>query len=190
MIYYQEVQLHEEEDIAIPFLWEKLFERLHHAFVKRTKENENRSYGVSFPEYRQKFMGSQLRIFGEKEDLEILDIKGVLRNMTDYIHIGGIRPVPERQIKGYAVYQRYQPDSTVERKARRYIKRHEGITYEEACHLLTQKERKNGCPYIKMHSTSTGQSFSLFIEKKEKEENYKGNYNTYGLSHERTVPEF
>ena len=122
--------------------------------------------------------------------MERLNLSKVLGRLLDYVHCTSIRKVPERKLRGYAVYSRYQPEGSIRVKAKRYAKRHPGVTIEEAARLLQGKRKSVRLPYIQMKSLSRGGTFSLFIKKRVEEESALTECGTYGLSNNRTVPEF
>lgn len=189
--YYEEITLLPGEEISQAFLWTKVFTQIHIAFAAYQHTNGNMPFAVSFPEFKDDDPGRKLRVFGEsREELEALNLPGYLHRLTDYIHLPSIRRLPSARIKGYAIYSRYQPDSSAERKARRYAKRHEGTSYEEALELFKLKKATPHMPYIQIKSLSTGEHFSLFIQKKEVNKENKGHFGSYGLSTDGTVPEF
>ena len=77
-----------------------------------------------------------------------------------------------------------------ERKARRYVRRHEGVSYEDALGLLDRRKETYDLPFIQMKSLSTAQTFSLFIKKTPCQIEQSGTLSTYGLSDSASVPEF
>jgi CRISPR-associated endonuclease Csy4 len=191
MKYYQEITIIPSEEIPAYFILSKTFHMLHLAFVEKGQENNQFVYGISFPEYSDKGLGKKLRVFAETEDQLInLGLKEKVQDsFSDYIHITRVRPVPEDRITGYATYSRVQVDSSNERKARRYARRHEDVTPEEALALFGKEEARTNLPYIRMRSSTNQQNFRLFIKKTEKEQT-NGLFGSYGLSKTSTVPEF
>ena len=182
MKYYQEITLIPDAEIPPDFLWTKVYAQIHLAFADR----EN-----IFPEYADESMGEKARVFAPEEaDLKELDLKKALRRLSDYVHITSIREVPESKVKGYVKFARYQPDSSIARKARRYAKRHPEVTEKAAFKMLKQREEKYDLPFIQLKSLSTGQTFNLFVKKEEKKEEGQGGFTTYGLSKGAAVPEF
>ena len=190
MEYYQEITLLPCAEVSLAFLWTKVFTQLHIAFPDEKNKSEHNPYAVSFPEYRETGLGEKIRVFAEAQELERLNLSKVLGRLFDYVHCTGIRKVPERKLRGYAVYSRYQPEGSIRVKARRYAKRHPGVTIEEAARLLQGKRKSVRLPYIQMKSFSRGGTFSLFIKKRVEEESALTECGTYGLSNNRTVPEF
>lgn len=168
MKYYQEITLIPDAEIPPDFLWTKVYAQIHLAFADRENIDHKQIYGVSFPEYADESMGEKARVFAPEEaDLKKLDLKKALRRLSDYVHITSIREVPESKVKGYVKFARYQPDSSIARKARRYAKRHPEVTEKAAFKMLKQREEKYDLPFIQLKSLSTGQP-SIFSSKKKK----------------------
>lgn len=188
MKYYQEITLLPDDmGISTAFLWSKVFFQLHLVLAAEKEKRGKGIFAVSFPQYQKEGLGNKLRVFAENETaLEDLHLANVLQRFQEYVHITGVRPV--RKNHSWAVYKRYQPDSSVHQKAKRYSQRHQ-VTYEEACSLIKSK-KKEKFPYILLHSASNGQTFSLFIQKKDVDEKHIQNFSAYGLSTDSTVPEF
>ncbi|WP_293986162.1 type I-F CRISPR-associated endoribonuclease Cas6/Csy4 [uncultured Megasphaera sp.] len=188
MMFYQEITLYPSAEIPTSFLMTKVFMPLHFALASQKEKLGEGRIGISFPQYTEESLGNKVRIFSkEREILESADIPQALRFLQDYIHLTAIREVAAPRIKGYAVYRRYQPDSSRFRKAKRYAKRN-GISYEKAFKLMKTKKPRR-LPYVQLKSKTTQQKFSLFIEKIEAPA-CEGNFNAYGLSQQATVPEF
>lgn len=190
MRYYQEITLLADAEIPAAYLWTKVFTQLHLAMAAALRRDGAGRIGISFPGYGEKTLGMKLRLFAEEQEtLEALGAENALCRLQDYVHLTGVRKIPEGRLRGHAVYSRVQPDASVERKARRYARRHEDTTYEAALALLSSKAKDAALPYIQLKSLSTGEKFSLFIRRAEKEET-AGDFTAYGLSREATVPEF
>lgn len=178
-------------------LWSKLYTQLHLTLVEKKNAQNKVPFGFSFPEYffnsekQIGFIGSMLRIFGPDENpLRQLDLHKRLNNLSDYIQTSEIKTVPV-QLKSYAIYQRQQVKSNAERLARRKAKR-QNISYEKALEELKSfKDEELNFPFIQLQSSSTGgQKFRLFIERKLVEQPMLGDFSLYGLSSTSTVPEF
>ena len=157
MEYYQEITLLPCAEVSLAFLWTKVFTQLHIAFADEKNKSGHNPYAVSFPEYRETDLGEKIRVFAEAQELERLNLPKVLGRLLDYVHCTSIRKVPERKVqerKIYAVYSRYQPEGSIRVKAKRYAKRHPGVTIEEAARLLQGKRKSVRLPYIQMKSFS------------------------------------
>lgn len=194
MQFYQEITLITQAEISLYVIWSKVYTQLHLALVAI---QESGNVGVSFPEYMYKeengkafgFLGSKLRLFAQDEaTLQQLNIAQALLRFSDYVHITGIRVVPNNV--SYAVYQRYQPKSNAERLARRFIKRKPDISFDQAVEHYQDKTAQSNLPFVQFESLSSEHRFKLFIAKKQADEACNGNFGTYGLSKTSTVPEF
>lgn len=190
-VYYQEITLIPDGETPAFFLMPRVFVQIHLALGNWKNQTGSQPFGISFPQYEEKSLGVKIRIFAEsREQLEKLDIEGSLERLKDYVHLTSIRKVPVNRITGYASFSRYQPDASVEQKARRFSARHPGTSYEEALSLMKQKKEDYGKPFIHMKSLSGGQKFNLFIEKTPQAKEMRGFFSTYGLSKDASLPEF
>lgn len=214
MNYYLEITLLPNYEINLFSLWSKTFQQIHLGLVEIQDAQKRVPIGLSFPEYKmgEKFgiLGSKLRLFAADEAaLTRFDVPSRLSRLSDYVHCTGIRPVPST-VKGYAVYQREQPKTGRERLARRYAKRH-NLDYETAFNgkveLCAKHDNATECermlmsysemphktintPFIRLKSLSSGNTFCLWIKKKEIENSMNGIFTAYGLSSAASVPEF
>ena len=189
---YLDITLHRNADISQYFVLQKVFQQLHLGFVEIQDGNGVMPIGLSFPEYLFKGLGSKLRLLSVDENiLEKFNAKQRLARFSDYVHLTSIRAVPA-QASSYAIYQRQQPkSSSAYRRLVRRMSEREGITIAEATARITNfKEQQVDTPYINVCSTSSGQRFRLFIVKKTAEVSAYSGFNSYGLSHTSTVPEF
>ena len=143
MKYYQDVTLIPGPEIPLYFIWEKLYQQLHLALVEIQDENGKVPVGAGFPGYEQEppTLGNKLRLFApSRSDLEALNAEKWLSRLADYVHLTGIRPVPEN-ISRIASFKRVQPKSNNARLARRKAKR-EGISMDEALATLKKRQEK------------------------------------------------
>ncbi|OYQ85101.1 type I-F CRISPR-associated endoribonuclease Cas6/Csy4 [Wohlfahrtiimonas chitiniclastica] len=200
MQFYQEITFIVQEDISLNFIRNQAFKQLHVALVDMHNRQQHKGIGFSFPGYvfepdQGKIgLGKTMRIFAQTEaELMALNAGLWLSRLTDYVHISSIKPVPNR-VTHYAIYQRKQVKSSVERLARRYAKR-KHVTFEDAmAHLNGKTPEYCDLPYVQMKSESTDQRFHLLIHKvKVTVPTEAANFTTYGLSHHEqlsAVPEF
>lgn len=188
MNYYIEIKLQCDPEIGLGFLWKKVFTQVHLALAERSDGN----IGVSFPQYGDKLfpMGDSLRLFARnKEELEYLKIDEWMARLRDYVTISGIQKIPD-DIQEYVVFSRKQVKTGKERQARRYAKRHH-VDYAEALKHYDNMEKKVlRLPFVMLQSLSSNQEIKLFIEKRRSTTEKFGDYNSYGLSKEATVPCF
>jgi CRISPR-associated endonuclease Csy4 len=192
MKHYIEITLLPSADISRNFLWEKIFQPIHFGLVEMQSSNGTAPIGISFPEFNseRRELGSKLRIFApNKLFLEKFDADRRLERFMNYVHLTGIRQIPD-SVSEYVRYKRCQPNSSKERVARRKARR-EGIGYKEALELLEgYQEIKLKNPFITITSQSSGRRFPLFITKEETDQPIDEGFTAYGLSRKGTVPEF
>lgn len=192
MKYYQEISLLANADIAVYFLWQKVYQQIHLALVANKNDDNPSAVGVSFPEYNsaQYALGAKLRLFAEDErTLEKMECSKWLSRFKDYVHLSSIKPVPE-QIEGFACFKHIKLKGNKEKLARRRAKR-KGVTLQQAlAHFEDFEEQRSNLPYINMSSQTNGQRFRLFIERLKMENPQTGLYSCYGLSNSATVPLF
>lgn len=198
MNYYVEITLIPSVDIGVSFIMEKVFSQIHLGLVGMQNQSltNQDSIGVSFPEYdfEDHNLGSKIRLFANKQPtletfMVVLNAHMCNTNLLDYIHVTGIRGVPEK-ILSYAHFMRIQTKSSNVRLARRKAKR-SGIELEQALEILNKYEEKTtDAPFINMTSGSSKQRFKLFIEKREAYQDAYEGFSFYGLSSKSTVPLF
>lgn len=196
MKYYQEITLIPHAELALNFIWSKLYTQLHLALVALQDAQGNVPVGVSLPKYQLKAgkhvspLGDKLRVFAADEaTLQQLNLSQWLNRLLDYVHLSGIRPIPAK-VNGYAIYHRRQFKQNPENLARRRVKRKGDLSFEQAVALYEPHMVQTKLPYIRLKSLSNEQSFNLFIEKKAADEAGGFNFGTYGLSSSASVPEF
>jgi len=190
---YIEITLLPNEEIPIYFLWEKLYQQLHLAFVEIKRPDNTVSIGVSFPNYDSSLnqLGCKIRLFASStSDLEAININQWLSRLTDYIHITSIRDVPD-YVEGYAHFKRLQLKSSNGRLARRKAKR-ERISIEEAtAYFNGRKEQYSKAPFIQIKSLSSEKRYRLMIVREEADASQtESGFSTYGLSSTSSVPVF
>jgi len=200
---YVELTLLPDADIALYFLWSKVYQQIHLALVESKSSDNKTGIGVSFPKYcqdeiTQKYhLGSKLRLFAESSQaLQALNVDKWLDRLKDYVHITSIRDVPEK-IDGYAAFRRLSDKRNCERLARRRANKL-SVSYEQALdYFLNDKQRKmlerdlSVYPFIKLKSLSGNADMSLIIACEPRESLPTPNrFNTYGLSSNSAVPVF
>ncbi len=190
---YLNITLLPNADIALYFLWEKLYQQLHLAFVESQNADGKVSIGVAFPDYNieNNQLGNQLRLFSpSREVLEDLKINEWLSRMIDYVQISSIHDAPEK-IERYACFKRIQPKSNNARLARRRAKR-QGISYEEALiYFQSKEEQTSQLPFVHIKSHSSGERYRLIIAcTKAYDSKAIDGFSTYGLSSNSSVPMF
>ena len=194
MEFYQEITLLPTVEFSMYALWSKVYENLHLRLAE-VQHNESRGkIGIAFPDYRNDSdavgLGRRMRLLApEQEALEQLEIAKALHRYMDYVHISSIRRIPRNRVSGYAVYCRFRFESSRTQKARRYARRHD-ISYQEALSLFPLDRRGSEPPYLQVKSLSNGNSFRLYINKKDVDSMVFDGFSAYGLSDKSSVPEF
>ena len=191
-MYYIEITLLPTFDISSNYLLSRLFIKLHKRLTSLQNQDGSIPIGLSFPEYSitPPNIGNKIRLFTEQDILLTnLDLRSYLKSFLEYIHITGIRESP-KALSNYVQFKRVQMKSSVDRIARRKANR-KGITIEEAKRALGNlKEEMSELPFIRMRSSSSNESFFLFIERKTTDSVYPFIFNTYGLTKGGSVPDF
>ncbi len=200
MTHYRDIRLFDETEISLGFLWSKLYTQIHLALVSIKGDNDRVDVGVSFPKYGDKMflLGDTLRLFAQnKERLEALNLEHYLERLSDYLELSPIRQVPV-DVSDFAVFKRvrFKSDAQIRRLAKRRSVR-EGTSYETALKEYMETARKyeklkcdNRLPYLNVQSLSNGNRMKLFIEKVPLRESTNGDFSTYGLSDQASVPIF
>lgn len=193
---YIDITLLPSDDIGHNFLWEKVYQQLHIALVDFQKTNGHSAIGFGFPEFNgtSHRLGRKIRVFAEIEtQLEQFDIQRWLNRLEDYVHITGVRNVPE-EILGYERFCRLQVKGNPERYARRAAKR-QGISYEQALserEMMPVNNTRN--PFIWMKSLTNDNRFRLIIKQetvlKDIAEGADYQFDSYGLAKIGGLPKF
>lgn len=192
MKHYIEITLLPNPDIALNFLWEKVYQRIHLGLVDIKDNKGNVPIGIAFPEYNaaQYQLGTKLRLFAQEAGiLEQLNPRECLKHLSDYVDLTNSRAVPEK-ITGYVSYSRVQVKSNAQRLMRRSIKK-DWLSQQQAEEKLSKlSDKQTTLPFVQINSKSTGERFPLFIDCIEQSQANTKAFNTYGLSKQSTVPVF
>lgn len=217
MKHYLEITLMDTSDLGAYELWQKLYTQLHIALVDLHRHT-GVALGISLPQYRYEsgqggVLGSKLRVFAANEALlQQLDLPKWLARLQDYVHLTGVREVPQGKITGYARYSRQHLRGNLEKYARRMAKR-QGVSFEVAlqkqceqyaakhqielkqvdAHFHQSQSNAQLLPFVQLQSASTQDeaknprhTFRLLIRKTvataEQAKAGAGVFNAYGLS--------
>ncbi|MFA0180906.1 type I-F CRISPR-associated endoribonuclease Cas6/Csy4 (plasmid) [Vibrio cyclitrophicus] len=212
MNYYQEITLLPDAEISLGFIWQNVFQQVHIALVDNKVAANQSAIAVGFPEYgKPDFpLGTKLRLFSkEQSKLETLAIEQRLSRLEDYVHIKGVKVVPDEA--NYVSFTRKQVKSP-ERIERDMQKKAElwsaksGMSLQE-CLVELEKTKPtsfSSLPFIYLHSQQTKQrspdkcsKFPLFIEMNDIGIKQEGYFDCYGLNAKLnqqdrfgTVPQF
>lgn len=187
MHHYIDIHLRQDPEFSAPQLLDALFAKLHRVLVLARSS----TIAVGFPGYSEtpRTLGGTLRLLGEQGDLARLMEHGWLQGMRDHVSVMDMAHVPMNA--AHRTLRRVQAKSGVERLRRRQMRRH-GLTREEA-----QERLPDTCaeilqlPSLHLRSTSTGQQFPLFLRLGPAAGSpTAGQFNSYGLSAEATIPWF
>jgi CRISPR-associated endonuclease Csy4 len=217
MPHYIELTIIPNEEIPFDFMWTKLYTQLHIALVDLHRHT-GVALGIALPQYRYEsgqggVLGSKLRVFAANEALlQQLDLPKWLARLQDYVHLTGVREVPQGKITSYARYSRQHLRGNLEKYARRMAKR-QGVSFEVAlqkqceqyaakhqielkqvdAHFHQSQSNAQLLPFVQLQSASTQDeaknprhTFRLLIRKTvataEQAKAGAGVFNAYGLS--------
>jgi len=210
MDYYQDITLLPDGEIALGFLWQKIYQQVHIALVEQKVDDRHSAIALSFPEYgsRRFPLGTKLRVLAsEISQLERLNLAKFLTRFEDYMHMESIQPVPENTTAVAFVRQQHKGQARIEKdiqsKAELWAKK-SGKPLEDCLAELdkTKPKAQSNVPFVWMNSLQTQAAnpdhsarFPLFIARIEVPERNAGLFNCYGLSTKRgseaaTVPHF
>lgn len=193
MNYYLEIKLLPDKEVALPFLRNKIYTKLHKAIYNLRA----RDIGISFPQEKNK-LGCIIYIHSIKSRLEELQTKTWLGGLSGYCKISEILPVPDK-VTGYQTFSRIRQTMTDAKLKKR-------VAYQKSIGVLDTdskekdyiKQYKNKMfstgldnPYLELQSTSTSEKYRLYISFGDLQKTAtKGKFNHFGLSKITTVPVF
>jgi CRISPR-associated endonuclease Csy4 len=187
MDHYIDIRLRPDPEFSPDTLLNALYVKLHRALVQHGQGD----IGISFPDVRdaQMALGERLRLHGGMTTLQLFMEGAWLSGMREHVSTGQITQTPAHA--KHRVVRRVQAKSNVERQRRRHMKRH-GLSEEQARERIPDSAAQRlRLPCVQLNSTSTDQSFPLFIQHGElREQAQPGAFNSYGLSATATVPWF
>ena len=112
-----------------------------------------------------------------------------LAGMRDYVVLTLPTPIPDNA--QHRSVRRVQVKSSPERLRRRLMRRHDIDEQTARQRIPDDSARFTQLPFLQLRSTSTGQTFRLFIEHGPIQPNaVSGDFNAYGLSQGATIPWF
>lgn len=187
MDHYVDIDVRPDPEFPVHQLMSALYSKLHRTLVAL----DSTGIGVSFPDAKRNplELGKRLRLHGELAALSALMDSSWLTGMRDHVDLRSPTLVPG--IAEYRVVRRVQVKSSPERLRRRLMRRHEIDEQEARVRIPDHIARKLSLPFVQWRSSSTGQSFRLFIDQGAlQSEAVAGVFNTFGLSQGATVPWF
>lgn len=192
MDHYVDITLQPDPEFPAPLLMNALFAKLHRALASPNNQWVGQ-VGVSFPRHqstgRAPHLGDQLRLHGQGSVLERLFSHDWLAGMRDHAQCAEPMPVPDGT--EHRLVRRVQAQSSPERLRRRLAHRHR-LTAEEAAQRIPDCAAQTlRLPWVQLRSSSTGQSFRLFIEHGPLlQQPNTGSFSPYGLSQGASIPWF
>ncbi|HVW65221.1 MAG TPA: type I-F CRISPR-associated endoribonuclease Cas6/Csy4 [Nitrosospira sp.] len=168
-------------------LMNALYAKLHRALAERNSTH----IGVSFPGFSSKapHLGIRLRLHGDVAALSALMASGWITGMRDHVTLTPPTQVP--RTAQHRIVKRIQVKSSPERLRRRLMRRHDLDVQAARQRISDEMVQLAKQPYVQLRSTSTGQSFRLFIDHGPVQfRATAGDFNTYGLSQVATIPWF
>ena len=187
MDHYVDIDVQPDPEFPAHQLMSALYAKLHRALVAR----QSAGIGVSFPGFdpQARYLGTRLRLHGALAALSGLLESDWLTGMRDHVALTSPRPVPPDA--GHRIVKRVQVKSSPERLRRRLMRRL-GVDEREASERIPdQLACTSELPFVRLHSTSTGQFFTLFIAHGPVQADaVAGDFNAYGLSQGATISWF
>lgn len=187
MDHHVDIDMRPDPEFPAYQLMTALYTKLHRALVAQGSTR----IGVSFPSANLKVphLGTRLRLHGDLATLSALLKSDWLTGMRDHVALTPPMRVPDNA--QHRVVRRVQVKSSPERLRRRLMRRHDIGEQEARQRIPDESARFARLPFMPLRSTSTGQTFRLFIDHGAIQASAaSGNFNTYGLSQAATIPWF
>ena len=187
MDHYVEIDVQPDPEFAAHQLMSALYAKLHRALAAQP----GAGIGVSFPGFDSKapHLGTCLRLHGSLADLSALLAGDWLTGMRDHVALKPPMPIPATA--QHRRVRRVQVKSSPERLRRRLMRRHAVSEQEARQRIPDEAACLAQLPFVQLRSTSTGQTFRLFIEHGLVQSSATpGNFNAYGLSQDATIAWF
>lgn len=187
MDHYLDIELRPDPEFPAPQLMNALFAKLHRALVGQGCGD----IGISFPGVNTQapHLGTRLRLHGREEPLTKLTASDWLTGMRDHVATGQPAAVPANA--RHRIVRRVQAHSSPERMRRRLMRRKNLDAEQARQHIPDSAAQHLRLPFVQLRSTSSGQSFRLFIEHGPMLDSpAPGEFSAYGLSQTATVPWF
>ena len=187
MDHYADIAVQPDPEFPAHQLMNALYAKLHRALVAQSCTG----IGVSFPgsDAQAPYLGTCLRLHGRRAALSALLESDWLAGMRDHVALTPPAPVPDSA--QHRVVKRVQVKSSPERLRRRLMRRHDLAEQEARQRIPDEVACLARLPFLQLRSTSTGQTFKLFIDHGlVQKDAVSGNFNAYGLSQQATIPWF
>lgn len=187
MDHYVDIEVRPDPEFPAYQLMSALYAKLHRALVAQACTG----IGVSFPgvDSQAPHLGTRLRLHGSLAALSALLQSDWLAGMRD--HVALTPPAPAPAAAQHRAVKRVQVKSSPERLRRRLMRRHNLDEQQARQRIPDESARLAHLPFVQLRSTSTGQTFRLFIDHGPVQPGaVPGDFNAYGLSQGGTIPWF
>lgn len=187
MNHYVDIQVRPGPELEANHLLSALYAKLHRELAAQP----SLAIGVSFPGIGEQVLdlGTCLRLHGVEAALSALLASDWLTGMRDHVTLTPPQRVPDKA--QHRAVRRVQVKSNPERLRRRLMRRLSLSEQEARQRIPDSTAIFTLLPFLRVRSTSTGQSFRLFIEHGPiQSDAVAGAFNAYGLSQEGTIPWF
>ena len=187
MDHYVDIDVRPDPEFPAHQLMSALYAKLHRALVAQACTR----IGVSFPgaDLEGSYLGTRLRLHGSLAALSTLLESDWLTGMRDHVALTPAMQMPSTA--QHRAVKRVQVKSSPERLRRRLMRRHAIDEQEARERVPDESARFVHLPFLQLRSTSTGQTFRLFIDHGSMQPSaVPGDFNAYGLSQGATIPWF
>jgi len=187
MDHFVDIDVRPDPEFPASQLMSALYSKVHRALVAQGASN----IGVSFPGFdlTPPRLGMRLRLHGNQAALAALLASDWLMGMRDHVALTPPTRVPVDA--RHRAVRRVQVKSNPERLRRRLMRRHDLDEQEARQRIPDEAVRFASLPFLQLRSTSTGQTFRLFIKHGLIQPSaVSGDFNAYGLSQGATIPWF
>ena len=186
MDHYVDIDVRPDPEFAAHQLMSALYAKLHRALAAQARTR----IGVSFPgvDSQAPHLGTRLSLHGDLAALSALLQSDWLAGMRDHVMLTPPMPVPPAAQN--RIVKRVQVKSSPERLRRRLMRRHGFDEQEARQRIPDESARLAHLPFVQLRSTSTGQTFRLFIDHGPIQSALPGDFTAYGLSQGATIPWF
>ena len=187
MEFFVDIELRPDPEFAAHLLLGALYANLHRALTP----NNSMGIAVCFPGHRTQppSLGMRMRLLGSRPALQGLTSANWLSGIHDHVKCHELGQVPENA--AHRTLRRVQAKSSPERLRRRLMKRHDMDETQARERIPDSVAEVLNLPFVQLRSYSTGQTFRLFLQLgPEQHAPLSGEFNSYGLSMNATVPWF
>lgn len=185
MKFYQELTLIPNDEILPYFLWSKVYTQLHIALADVKNTHGIDGIGVSFPQYHYHHerdygtLGCRLRVFGNRDELQMLDLPKWLDRLSDYVHLKSIAEVGDKATS-HVVVERYRV-ADVQKQAERFAKLKNISLADALTHCLTHKRQAKNYPFIELFSQTNQVPYRLYVKQTLVDSPTTGGFTVYGM---------